>query len=66
MVQYENRCCGCAAPGYPCRGSSCSLRHVEVHYCDRCDAEIEDVKIGEADGAELCGECFEELYETEE
>ena len=24
-------------------GSSCSKRNVEVHYCDRCNEELEDI-----------------------
>ena len=60
MVRIENHCCDCAVPGYPCRGSSCPLRRVEVHYCDRCDAKLEDVY--EEDGTELCEDCRDELY----
>ena len=60
----ENRCCDCAVPGYPCLGSLCSRRRVEVHYCDKCDEQIN--KIYEVDGKELCVFCFEELNETED
>lgn len=65
MIKIENRCCGCAVPGYPCRGSSCPLRHVEVHYCDECGAEL-DEDLHEVDGEELCSECFEERSGAEE
>ena len=60
MLQYENRCCECAAPGYPCLGSSCPNRNVPVHYCDRCDEELE--KIYDVDGEELCEECLKEMF----
>lgn len=58
MVRIENHCCDCASPAYPCRGSSCPSRRVEVHYCDKCGEELDEVY--EADGEELCAECFEE------
>ena len=58
-VMIEDRCCGCAAPGYPCLGSSCPNRRVKVHYCDECGAEIDEVFEAE-DGRELCGSCREE------
>lgn len=45
-------------------GSSCPRRRVEVHYCDKCDEQIN--KIYEVDGKELCVFCFEELNETED
>ena len=67
MVKIENHCCGCAVPAYPCLGSSCPNRRVEVHYCDICGAEI---AVGEEfedeDGRELCDECREETEEEED
>lgn len=69
MRKIENHCCDCASPGYPCRGTSCPLRSVEVTYCDRCDAQIdtvnEDVYEG-VGGTDLCRCCYEELYGKEE
>ncbi len=62
MKVIENHCCDCATPGYPCRGSSCPNRHVEVYYCDRCDEEIEDGKIHEVNGMDYCECCYDELY----
>ena len=64
MTVIENHCCDCAVPGYPCRGSSCPNRRVEVHYCDRCEREIDNINISDVNGDELCDDCFEE--ETEE
>lgn len=57
MKRIENHCCNCAAPGYPCMGSSCPNRNVEVHYCDKCGDELEDIY--ELDGEELCFVCLE-------
>lgn len=64
MVKYENHCCDCAAPGYPCRGSSCPNRRVPVHYCDnhKCGAELPDDEIYEVDGKEYCEECLKEMF----
>ena len=62
MKRIENHCCNCAVPGYPCRGSSCPRRSVEVHYCEECGAELDEGEIIEVDGEEYCAECFEKLY----
>lgn len=61
MVKYENHCCDCAVPGYPCRGDACPLRKVEVFYCDRCGEELE--KIYEAYDMDLCEDCLKETFE---
>ena len=37
MVKYENHCCDCAVPGYPCLGIGCPRVNVPVYYCDICD-----------------------------
>ena len=50
MIKYEDQCCGCAVPGYPCLGSSCSYRHVPVIYCDVCGNEMYD----DVDGEDRC------------
>ena len=55
MLVIEDRCCDCAAGGYPCLGNSCELRHVKVHYCDRCECGGD---IYEFDGEELCKDCI--------
>ena len=61
MIRIENHCCDCAAPGYPCRGSRCPNRRVEVHYCDKCGAELyEEEALEGEDGRELCDDCREE------
>lgn len=60
MLKYENHCCGCAAPGYPCRGDACPLRRVEVYYCDKCGCELEEIY--DVGGGELCEECLKEEF----
>lgn len=60
MVRYENHCCGCATDSYPCMGSTCSRRNVEVHYCDHCGEELEEIY--DVDGEELCEECLKEKF----
>lgn len=60
MVKYENHCCGCAVPGYPCLGSSCPNRNVPVYYCDKCGDELEEIY--DVDGEELCEECLKDVF----
>lgn len=60
MTRIENQCCDCAVPGYPCRGSACPLTRVEVHYCDHCDEEIDEIY--DVDGEELCEECLKDMF----
>ena len=64
MVKIENQCCGCAAPGYPCRGSSCPNRHVEVYYCDECGEELGDEVYDDGE-QELCESCLLRKYRKE-
>ena len=65
MKKIENDCCGCAVPLYPCRGDSCSLRHVPHYYCDKCRNEFEPeaLYVNEND-EELCAECLLEEFPT--
>lgn len=62
-IRVENRCCDCATDGYPCRGSSCPNRAVEVYYCDQCKEEIEEVY--EVDGEDLCEDCLKGIFKKE-
>lgn len=65
MIRYENDCCDCAVPGYPCLGDSCSRRHAIHIYCDVCGEEIyDDVDINE--DYHICDNCkeTEELCDT--
>lgn len=60
MLRVENHCCDCATPGYPCRGNLCSLTHVEVHYCDKCGDELDDIY--DVEGEEFCEYCLKEMF----
>lgn len=64
MLRYENHCCDCATPNYPCRGSRCPLRNVPVHYCDNCDPKchVPLTEVYEVDGVELCEDCLKEMF----
>ena len=59
-VVYENDCCGCAVPAYPCRGDGCPLRRVPHYYCDECGNET---KLYEFEGEQLCIKCVENRLE---
>ena len=61
MIKYENECCNCAVPGYPCLGSLCSNRNVAHYYCDRCKNEVNYEDLYCYDGVEVCSECLLEL-----
>jgi hypothetical protein len=60
MLRIENHCCDCAVPGYPCRGSACPLTRVEVHYCDKCGCELDELY--KVEGEELCEYCLKDLF----
>lgn len=60
MIKYENECCDCAVPGYPCIGDLCGLRHVAHYYCDGCDKEFSPEELFNIDGEMLCEDCAKE------
>ena len=60
MIKIENHCCDCAVPSYPCRRALCPLTRVEVHYCDKCGYELEEIY--DVDGEELCEDCLKEMF----
>lgn len=62
MIRYENRCCDCAVPAYPCLSDSCSLRHCRVLYCDKCKDEVD--KLYDFYGEEICKECLLKEFEV--
>lgn len=72
MIKYENHCCGCAVPAYPCIGSSCPNVNVPVYYCDVCDNgnyaeyDIEGGHYCENHAKEYLKENFEELTVLEQ
>lgn len=71
MIKYENRCCSCAVPGYPCMGNSCPNINVPIYYCDICENAIALYNI---DGEHYCEdhakeylkEVFEDLTISEQ
>lgn len=72
MIKYENHCCDCATPGYPCLGKNCPYIDVPVYYCDICNNEtdadysIEDGHYCEKHAKEYFKEAFEELSIVEQ
>ena len=56
MIKYENECCDCAVPAYPCMGEFCPNRNVPHYYCDKCKSE-EDV-LYEYENLQLCECCL--------
>lgn len=63
MKKYENDCCSCAVPAYPCIGESCPLRRVPHWYCDECEDECQLYVFEEE---ELCIDCIKERLEKVE
>ena len=62
MIKIIDECCGCAVPGYPCRGSACPNLKAEVHCCDECEEELGNWYYSTGDDEELCEDCFLEKY----
>lgn len=62
-VRYENECCDCATPSYPCIGEMCSRRRVAHYDCDKCGTET---TLYNYNGQELCAECIIESLEQVE
>ena len=56
MITYENECCGCATPAYPCMGDACPNRNVPHLYCDRCKEEVDTLY--EYEGEQVCIDCI--------
>lgn len=61
MIKYENECCDCAVPAYPCLGEACNLRHVKHLYCDTCKDDVGVLYL--YDGQELCIDCLLKCFE---
>lgn len=64
MVKYENLCCDCATDGYRCLGKYCPRQNVEIHYCDHCGDELDEIY--DVDGEELCDYCLKEMFRRNE
>lgn len=59
MIKYENHCCSCAVPAYPCMGSSCPNVNVPVYYCDCCgDDTYAEYEIEGEHYCEGCANCY--------
>lgn len=65
MVKYENECCGCAVPAYPCMGSACPNRNVPHLYCDKCKNEVEELYQWN-DTEQWCIDCIKKNLEKVE
>ena len=55
MIKYENHCCGCAVPAYPCIGNACPNINVPVYYCDICDNDT--YAEYDIEGGHYCEDC---------
>lgn len=72
MIKYEDHCCGCAVPGYPCIGNSCPNINVPVYYCDVCkkdryaEYKIDDIHYCEDCARDYIKETFDELTLSEQ
>ena len=59
MIKIENWCVGCRSMGLPCMGNGCPNRHVWIHYCDKCGAELEEWNYRFEGEEEYCDKCSE-------
>lgn len=59
MRKYQNDCCDCATPGYPCNGSHKNVLHF---YCDKCNDEVDRLYL--YGGSEYCADCLLEEFES--
>ena len=64
MMRIEDHCVGCTDLGLHCIGPHCRNANVEVHYCDECGSELEDIY--EVDGEELCEYCLKDKFRRED
>lgn len=63
MIRIENFCVDCTSIGLHCLGESCPNMHVEVHYCDKCGIQLDEIY--ECDGEELCADCLLDKFRKE-
>ena len=56
-IRYEDDCCHCAVPGYPCTGEHKKVPH---YYCDgeNCGEEFYPNELYDYDGEMLCVDCL--------
>ncbi len=62
MRVFENQCCSCATPAYPCIGSACPNRNVLVYYCDICNSPIEEGHLYCVDEEDVCEDCLKNKF----
>ena len=60
-IRYENECCGCAVPAYPCMGDACPNRNVRHLICDKCHEDVDDLY--NTENGQLCAECVLGMFE---
>ena len=64
--RYENQCCSCAVPAYPCTGEH---KRVKVFFCDECKEDYESDYLCDLYGEHLCVDClvkrFRKVSESE-
>lgn len=48
-IKYQNDCCNCCSPGYPCTGTHKRVKHL---YCDQCGDECDMLYV--VDEEQLC------------
>lgn len=54
-IKYENQCCDCAVPAYPCKESDCPLLRVPIYYCDYCGCNCNSLY--DIEGEQYCEDC---------
>jgi hypothetical protein len=59
MIRIEDHCVGC---DLPCLGSTCPMRNVEVHYCDKCGEQLDEIY--RVDDIEVCEECLLNMFKA--
>lgn len=59
-IRYEDDCCNCAVPGYPCTGEH---KHVPHYDCDDCGEEFHPTELYHFEGEMLCVDCLVKQFE---
>ena len=62
-IIFENDCCMCVSPGYPCNGEHKRVPH---YYCDGkdCGEEFSPSELYDYDGTMLCKDCLAKQFKT--
>ena len=59
-IRYEDDCCNCAVPGYPCTGEH---KHVPHYDCDDCGEEFYPSELYRYEDKMLCVDCLVRQFE---